>query len=75
MANPIADFVVALGNDGRVLSQGSLLDASKKDLDIFEREPEQEILFPNSESAKIKAGKLIVEEETAIGHVGWPACE
>ena len=86
MVSPIADFVVDMGPDGRIVSQGSLSNALAHDAKLLkELQQEQEEMekakeeidedFPEDETAKQNAGKLIVEEETEFGHVGWKACE
>ncbi|KAL0950639.1 hypothetical protein HGRIS_007427 [Hohenbuehelia grisea] len=88
MASPVADFVVTLGTDGRVVSSGSVSEALAKNKS-FAKEVEQsekaadkaEELIDDAQvteagaEAKSKPadGKLIVEEEIEEGHVGWPA--
>ncbi|CDO77193.1 hypothetical protein BN946_scf184747.g6 [Trametes cinnabarina] len=85
MASPIADYVVSLGTDGRIASQGSLSQVLAKDNKLLtELSEEQEELKkadtdvdhvdPDDEAAPKKAdGKLVVAEEVAEGHVSWPA--
>ena len=86
MAGPIAEFVVSLGADGRLLSQGSLSMALEKDqklsaefaeegneIEKSEQEIDQDVEAPIAK-AKKSDGKLIVSEEISQGHVGWPAC-
>lgn len=85
MASPIADFVVSIGADGRILSQGTLSKAlaSNKKLSAELKEESDEIRKADDEvdatepdePAKKGDGKLVVAEEIAEGHVGWPACE
>lgn len=82
MVNPIAGYVVALGTDGRILSQGSLSDALDKDSHLVEDDPEEGVtddsdaLEPERATVSAKeGGKLIVEEEVAVGRVGWSACK
>ncbi|KAJ7495858.1 hypothetical protein B0H11DRAFT_2000914 [Mycena galericulata] len=80
MTSKIAEFVVSLGLDGRVRSQGSISDALAKDevlaqevredQEIFET-VEKEIDAPPAGEEPKKTGKLIVEEEIEIGHVSW----
>lgn len=83
MASPIAEFVVSLGNDGRILSQGSLSKVLAKDKklsaevaeetkEIEKAEHAVDIIDPDSERKK-PDGKLIVAEEISEGHVGWPS--
>jgi hypothetical protein len=79
IASPIAHFVVSLGLDGRVLSQGSvsdalaqsqLLAAELKDNENVTEKAAGEIDFtdPNKGTAK-GDGKLTVAEEIQEGHV------
>jgi ABC-type glutathione transport system ATPase component len=86
MASPIADFVVALGTDGRVTSQGSVADALKHDKrlraalekeKVVEEKAEEVIdeQAPADDNKKKSDGKLVVAEEIAEGHVRWPASE
>ncbi|KAM5539757.1 hypothetical protein V8D89_006570 [Ganoderma adspersum] len=84
MASPIADFVVDVGSDGRILSQGSLENALAHDSKLLEeveheaeelQKADQEIDGEKTEdvNAPSSAGKLVVAEEIAVGHVGWRA--
>ena len=88
LASPVADFVVSLGSDGRILSQGTLSKALAKNKKLANemkeetdelKKAEGEIDFeePTTDTeadTKPKSdGKLIVAEEVAEGHVGWPA--
>ncbi len=85
MASPIADFVVSLGMDGRVQSQGSLSKVLAKDDKLAEElaeareeikkaENEVDHVEPDDENAPKKAdGKLVVAEEISEGHVSWTA--
>ncbi|CDO76129.1 hypothetical protein BN946_scf184876.g22 [Trametes cinnabarina] len=84
MVSPVASFVVDLGPDGRILSQGSLENALARDSDLLhEIEEEQEALErskfeldaekPDDAVIKQSAGKLVVDEEREEGHVGWAA--
>lgn len=84
MASPIADFVVSLGTDGRVASQGSMAKVLAKDKGLSkEIEEENEVIEKAEhtvddqqpiEETKKSDGKLIVAEEISVGHVSWPAC-
>lgn len=86
LANHVADYVVALGTDGTILSQGSLSEALAKDQtlaqlsDVGEDPIEATSLFKALESDVVataktaKDGKLMLAEEVATGSVGWPAC-
>ena len=85
MASPIADFVISLGTDGRVASQGTLSKVLAKDHKLFEEvaeereelkkaEDEVDAVDPDSEDAPKKSdGKLVVAEEVSEGHVSWSA--
>jgi hypothetical protein len=84
MASPVADFVVSLGSDGQILSQGSVSDAIAKDKQLKAEIAEEKKAMQKAENevdpeedldvvAEKKDGKLIVAEEIAEGHVGWPA--
>lgn len=76
---------MALGKDGQIASQGPLAKILEKDQSISpELTRENEILkemdYEEQDSTPAKAasdnrGKLTIEEEVAIGHVGWPARE
>ncbi|KAI0782159.1 P-loop containing nucleoside triphosphate hydrolase protein [Abortiporus biennis] len=84
LASPIADFVVCLGPDGRVLSKGTLSSALAKDKKLSaEVIKENDIIKiadqqiderkPEDVPKKDSTGKLVVAEEKGIGHVGWDA--
>ncbi|EIW59890.1 multidrug resistance-associated ABC transporter [Trametes versicolor FP-101664 SS1] len=84
MVSPVADFVVDMGSNGRILSQGSLASALERDSKLLtevkeERaeieKAEQEIAPEKVEDAEAKptVGKLVVAEEMEDGHVGWSA--
>jgi ABC-type glutathione transport system ATPase component len=86
MTSSIADFVVSLGTDGRIRSQGTVADAlahnkalakelaeEKAALKAAENEVDAENPEEEGEVTKKKDGTLIVAEETQEGHVGWPA--
>ena len=83
MAGPLADFVVSLNTDGHIVSQGSVSDAIAKDSKLQEEiqhEEEAAQLDEAEEEAadkpiEEKKGKLVVEEEVAVGHVSWAACQ
>ena len=86
MVSPIAEFVVDMGSDGRIISQGTLSNALAHDAKLLkELKQEQDEIEkasdevdhdkPNDEDSKQAAGKLVVEEETELGHVQWTACE
>ncbi|KAM5536848.1 hypothetical protein V8D89_009566 [Ganoderma adspersum] len=80
LVEPIADFVVALGTDGRIASQGSLERALKEDDKLLEelKADEDAIKHADDDVDQAKAsaqpekdGKLVVAEEIGEGHVGW----
>ncbi|KAJ6466832.1 multidrug resistance-associated ABC transporter [Mycena sanguinolenta] len=85
LVKPYTQFVVSLGSDGKVSSQGSIADALVQDRSLLARVAlDHEILEKAQEeknhgtpalSAKTakKSGKLVVDEEIDIGRVGWPA--
>ncbi|KAH7922933.1 hypothetical protein BV22DRAFT_1197033 [Leucogyrophana mollusca] len=83
MASSVAHFVVSLGSNGRVLSQGSISDAIAKDDRLAaEVAKEQEAIEDEAEvidnEPEIKTetkgdGKLVVAEEILEGHVSWAA--
>ncbi|KAI9061280.1 P-loop containing nucleoside triphosphate hydrolase protein [Trametes sanguinea] len=84
MVSPVAHFVVDIGSDGRILSQGSLESALARDAHLLsEVKGEQEVLEkaeleldaekPEDVTTKQAAGKLVVAEEREEGHVGWTA--
>jgi hypothetical protein len=84
MARPIASYVVAIGLDGRISSQGSvtdvLLDSRLHGASI--KEEEQILSKLDSETDNLSLakenknhGKLIVAEEVEEGHVSWVSCK
>ena len=85
MTSPIADFVVSLGLDGRIRSQGSASEALSKDPVLLKEvqkadeviEKEENAVDVPTEEEKPKGkptGQLVMKEEVAVGHVGLPAC-
>ncbi|KAI0640442.1 P-loop containing nucleoside triphosphate hydrolase protein [Trametes meyenii] len=84
IVSPIVDFVVDMGSDGRILSQGTLANALARDSkllrevneeneEIEKAENEVDSEKPEDATAKQTAGKLVVAEEMEDGHVGWSA--
>lgn len=85
MVGEIANFVISLGTNGRVVSQGSIGDAFRFNPKLkaeaersreLERKSEHESnTAENTQEQRVKKsdGKLMVAEEVAEGHVGWPA--
>lgn len=83
MATPAADYVVAVGLDGRIATHGSVEDALAKDKKLSAEVADEVVAIekddntidaeePN-EPAKKADGKLTVAEEIVEGHVSWPA--
>ncbi|KAH9939277.1 uncharacterized protein BXZ73DRAFT_76000 [Epithele typhae] len=84
MASPIADFVVSLGTDGRIVSRGSFSKVIARDDQLMKEFTEEQAQLakavevdaeePGVEEALNKSdGKLILKEEVSEGHVGWDA--
>lgn len=85
IAKPIADFVVSLGTDGRVASQGTLSKALSKDkklaAEISQEQKQADKAEHTVDDTAVEAdvaapktdGKLIVAEEISEGHVSWAA--
>ncbi|KAF8956143.1 P-loop containing nucleoside triphosphate hydrolase protein [Flammula alnicola] len=81
MAAPISEFVVSLGSDGQIISQGTISDALAKNLklklevakDNEIKEKAEEVIDDGQEAEvrKESEGKLIVEEESGEGHISW----
>ena len=78
----MADFVVSLGQDGQILSQGTLLEALKSNKSLSKKvKAEKEEATKADETIddvlpeipEGKGGKLIAKEEVAEGHVSWSA--
>ena len=83
MATPLADYVVSLGQDGRIACCGTVSDALKKDKTLAKELAEGARAIKDDEKkidaeepdevAKPTDGKLILAEEIAEGHVSWDA--
>ncbi|KAI0793376.1 hypothetical protein C8Q75DRAFT_558190 [Abortiporus biennis] len=83
LAAPIADFVVSIGLDGRILSQGSLSSALSKDAKLSDEVKKEAKAIEmadhqidentQDEPKKMADGKLVVAEELEVGHVSWDA--
>jgi hypothetical protein len=79
LAEEISDFVVVLGLDGRVTSQGSMSEALKSDSRLRKNAKKQAAKVaaadekPEGEKVEKSVGKLIVKEEMGIGHISWSA--
>jgi hypothetical protein len=85
MASSVAHYVVSLGANGRIASQGSISETIATDVAFAaEVARDQEVLEKEAEvidapeepnpDAKMSDGKLVMSEEIAEGHVSWPAC-
>ncbi|KAL1942566.1 hypothetical protein VTO73DRAFT_6168 [Trametes versicolor] len=83
IVSPVADFVVAMGSDGRILSQGSLASALERDSELLKEitqerteieKAQQEVTKSKLEAVEAtnSTGKLVAEE-MEDGHVGWTA--
>ncbi|KAG9028739.1 hypothetical protein FS837_003797, partial [Tulasnella sp. UAMH 9824] len=84
MLAPVAEFVVSIGSDGRIQSQGQASDALKKDANLAaEAEEDQEIVEKREKVENLEggdkpkdtkpAGQLIVAEEIVEGRIEFPA--
>ena len=82
MASPLADFVVSLGTDGRIGTQGTVSDALAKNSELAEeiKHEEEAVELDENEdeeeaSTETAKGKLVLAEEVEVGHVSPEACE
>ncbi|KAG8764714.1 hypothetical protein FRC12_007931 [Ceratobasidium sp. 428] len=80
MVGEVAEFVVSLGPNGRIISQGSVTETIQSitklrtDIEKGKRDEKRgEPIKDDKEPIKQADGKLIVAEEVAEGHVGWLA--
>lgn len=81
MVSPIARFVVSLGMDGRIVSQGAFSDVLAKDNQLA-AEINNELVPSKDLKDKVitevditrQEGKLIAAEEIMQGHVSWQTC-
>ncbi|KDR83044.1 hypothetical protein GALMADRAFT_134555 [Galerina marginata CBS 339.88] len=78
LASPVADFIVSIGLDGRVQSQGTevALAIAKSSTLAKEAEEDRQATEISKENIDLPAkkpvdGKLVVAEEIAVGHVSW----
>ncbi|KAJ3558885.1 hypothetical protein NM688_g664 [Phlebia brevispora] len=75
LASPVADFIVSLGTDGRIASQGTtsevlagvpeLAEEMRHEEEVIELDEHEE---ETGKAAEVK-GKLVVAEEIEVGHV------
>lgn len=77
-----AEFVVSMGSDGHVLAQGSFSEVLSHDAklrrELFDNvkkleKAEDEIDITDPDQVMKGDGKLIVEEESGVGHLSWSA--
>ncbi|EMD36164.1 hypothetical protein CERSUDRAFT_84254 [Gelatoporia subvermispora B] len=85
VAGPIADFVVSLSSNGRIASRGALdlalaqnlklqSELKKEKEELAKAEHEVDPVEPDAPApSSAKSGKLVVQEEIAVGHVEWTA--
>ncbi|KAJ7119016.1 P-loop containing nucleoside triphosphate hydrolase protein [Mycena epipterygia] len=75
LAQAIAGFVVSVGSDGRILSQGTVSDALAKNRDLVMEvvQLQQEVVVDESVDNPQVSGKLVIAEEIDVGHVSWEA--
>ncbi|KAL5534538.1 hypothetical protein ACEPAG_1001 [Sanghuangporus baumii] len=83
MVSPIASFVVCLGTDGRIASQGTVAETMASDKEMQAEIEKSEEAIKKAEEASVvdgpkgeagkSDGKLVVAEEIAEGHVSWKA--
>jgi ABC-type multidrug transport system ATPase subunit len=84
LVTPVADFVVSLGSDGRIIATGSPSETVLKDRALAEQVAhEQEALELDADideedeeddkKAAAKGSKLVVAEEVQQGHISWKA--
>ncbi|KZT36273.1 P-loop containing nucleoside triphosphate hydrolase protein [Sistotremastrum suecicum HHB10207 ss-3] len=86
LCQPIADYVISLGRDGKVVTQGTVDEALKKNVslqeevkaeaDAMKRVEEVQAVeglkdSPDTEGDDSRKGKLIAAEDMAVGHVTW----
>jgi ABC-type glutathione transport system ATPase component len=87
LSRKVADYIVVLGLDGTVKNQGPIEEVLKSDRTLqielvtekeeIEQAEKKEDQKDDEETTKAKtaAGKLVVEEEVAIGRVAWSTCK
>jgi ABC-type methionine transport system ATPase subunit len=84
LASSVADYLIHLNPDGTLQSHGTVErllndNSSLRTIVINEEDAvqksEQTEEKQAEEQKRLQKGKQIVEEELAIGHVGWPVCE
>jgi hypothetical protein len=88
MVGEVADFVISFGSEGRIASQGSVAEILVSNFGLqFKTEQDQGVekeeqvmdglksTYEQETQTKKSVGKLVVTEEVAEGHVGWPTLE
>ncbi|KAI0085670.1 multidrug resistance-associated ABC transporter [Irpex rosettiformis] len=86
LLTPVAHFVVSLNPDGSINSQGTLkrvlekeaalvLAEADNDSELADESEKAEAQLSKSTGSGTEDGKLVTEEETAEGHVGWSALQ
>ncbi|KAJ7367252.1 P-loop containing nucleoside triphosphate hydrolase protein [Mycena albidolilacea] len=80
LTRPIADFVVSFGSDGRIQSQGTVSEITKRGPLAAQIQKDQQVLDRTQEEVDAEApvvkpadGKLILAEEVQLGHVSSSA--
>ncbi|KAF9462732.1 P-loop containing nucleoside triphosphate hydrolase protein [Collybia nuda] len=77
---PISDFMVRLGRDGQIVSQGAVSDALERDVNLkleiakgayMEKKAVEELGTPKTGLQNGMEDKLILEEEVAEGHISF----
>lgn len=86
MASTVADLVIGLSSDGRVITRGSASEAFSR-VEGLQVQADEEISITakteeeidggsvNNKQNKKISGKLVLTEEIAEGHVSWEACK
>ncbi|KAJ6448334.1 P-loop containing nucleoside triphosphate hydrolase protein [Mycena sanguinolenta] len=73
LTRPIADFVVSFGADGRIRSQGTISDLTKRGSLAAQIRQDQQVLDQTQHEfdaeVSVAEGKLILAEEIQLGHV------
>ncbi|KAJ7891356.1 P-loop containing nucleoside triphosphate hydrolase protein [Mycena olivaceomarginata] len=82
LTQPIAGFIVSMGSDGCIQSQGTVSEVLAKSHDLaleligdkYNLDKRREVVDdPPSNSKPPASGKLVIAEEIEIGHVSWAA--
>jgi hypothetical protein len=83
LARPIAEYVVSITSDGRVIGQDTVSEALMKDETLAQEIKYHEALIsqnelghdePENDESNIqgkKSGKLVVAEEMSMGRLSW----